>query len=258
MKAEGQPPGPLERVRIVLVDPSEPGNVGAAARVLLNMGMRRLLLVPRRVDAAVLLGEDARRLAGRAAGLLERAEVLPDLPAALAGTVYSVAATARPRVRPEMRRVEGVAEEVLPRLAGGGEAALVFGPEDRGLTNRECDLCPCVATIPTDPLHPSLNLAQAVLLFCWEIRRGLGPETPPAAQRPARTPAPAEEREAMVRQMEEVLLEIGYLDPAAPHHILGDLRRLLDRAEPTSREVSLLRGVWSQVAWAAGRAREDG
>jgi len=252
-------PGPavvqrLRRLRVVLVDPGEPGNVGSSARAMANMGLRRLVLVPRRVGAERLLGGEARRLACGGAEILEGARAARDLPTALEGTSFAVAATARPRARLPVRGLEDLPGVLLPLLARGEEAALVFGPEDRGLSNQELDLCQSVVTVPTDPEHSSLNLAQAVLVFCYEIGRAVRRDAAPAGPGPS-DPAPAEEREAMYRQMEEVLLRIGYLNPVAPHHILGDLRRVVDRARPTSREISLLRGIWSQMDWAVGDPR---
>ena len=130
--------------------------------------------------------------------------------------------------------------------------ALVFGPESSGLRRDELDLCHELVHVPTDPAQPSLNLAQAVLLLAYELRRAAaeaaagGPAGPPARD----TAVPAGELEQAVQLWRAALLAIGYLDPANPDRILTELRRLLARAGPTARELELLRGLARQIAWA--------
>jgi len=239
---------PSERLRFVLVGPREPGNVGAACRALKNMGLRRLAIVPGEVPAERLLSGEAVWLAKGAEDVLAAARIAPDLDAALEGAGFAVATTARQRDRIPHRSLE----EVLPLLEGlpeETEVAFLFGREDRGLTNEEVDRCQAVVTIPTAPEHTSLNLAQAVLLVAYELTRPLrrlpGPAASPLAS--------AEERETLFRQMEELLVEVGYLNPQNPRHILAELRRLFERALLTRRDVTLLRGLWSQIGWAARR-----
>jgi tRNA/rRNA methyltransferase len=131
--------------------------------------------------------------------------------------------------------------------AGEGRVSLVFGPESSGLRNDELDLCHVVVHIPTDPAQPSLNLAQAVLLLAYEIRLSALPVEPPALGRPASS---AEVEEAL-RELREGLVGIGYLSEQNPDAVLAELRRLLARAQPSPREVTLLRGLARQARWAA-------
>jgi tRNA C32,U32 (ribose-2'-O)-methylase TrmJ len=139
-------------------------------------------------------------------------------------------------------------------LAGGGPLSLVFGPESSGLTRAEMDLCHALVHVPTDPLQPSLNLAQAVLLLAYEMRlAALDRPAPPAGDRESR--APAGDVEQAVRELRGALLEVGYLDPANPDHVLTELRRLIARGGPSPREVVLLRGLARQVSWAGRVAR---
>jgi TrmH family RNA methyltransferase len=140
-----------------------------------------------------------------------------------------------------------------PKRTAGGCLALVFGPESSGLTNLELGLCHVLVHVPTDPAQPSLNLAQAVLLFAYELRLASGaggPEDPGGTD-----PAPAGELEQALQELRTALLDVGYLDPLNPDHILIELRRLLARARPTPREVNLLRGLARQVGWAGRVAR---
>lgn len=237
-----------ERFRFVLVGPREPGNVGAAARALKNMGLRRLVLVPGRVPAERLLSGEAVWLAKAAGDVLAAAQVAPDLDAALAGAGFAVATTARQRVRIPHRPL-GEILSLLEEVPQETDVAFLFGREDRGLTNEELDRCQAVVTIPTSAEHTSLNLAQAVLLVAYELTR---PQR--SLPEPAASPlASAEERETLFRQMEDLLLEVGYLNPQNPRHILAELRRLFERALLSRRDVTLLRGLWAQLGWAARR-----
>jgi TrmH family RNA methyltransferase len=147
-----------------------------------------------------------------------------------------------------------LAEEGQAR-AGGGRTAVVFGPEASGLRNDELGLCHETVHIPSDPDHPSLNLAQAVLVLAYEIRVsavGAAPSGP--AER-----ATAAEMESALDDLAGALLAIGYLNPDSPEKVVAELRGLLARAGPTPRETTLLRGVARQVRWAVGSvARERG
>jgi TrmH family RNA methyltransferase len=145
-----------------------------------------------------------------------------------------------------------MAEEATP-LAGGGRVSVVFGPEAAGLTGEELDLCHRRVHIPTDFAQPSLNLAQAVLILAYEIRLSAGRAVPAAA--PSR--ASAGELEMALADLGQALLGIGYLNPDNPRTILAEIRHLLARAGPTPREVSLLRGLARQIAWAGRIARGE-
>ena len=132
---------------------------------------------------------------------------------------------------------------------GAGRLAIVFGPEASGLTDEELALCHVRVHIPADPEHPSLNLAQAVLVLAYELRMA-GIPVPGAETVPRAT---AGDIETALDDLREALVGIGYLNPANPEAILAELRALIARAGPTPREVSLLRGLARQVRWAAQR-----
>jgi TrmH family RNA methyltransferase len=143
-----------------------------------------------------------------------------------------------------------LAEEAR-RRAGEGGLAVVFGPESSGLTSLELGLCHALVHVPTDPAQPSLNLAQAVLLLAYELRLAAGVESTSSHDEPAA----AGEIEQALQELRAALLDIGYLDPLNPDHILVELRRLAARAGPTPREVNLLRGLARQMSWAGRIAR---
>ncbi len=240
----------LSRVEIVLVRPSRPANVAAACRAMKNMGMPRLCLV----EPPPGLGEaEARSLAYGAWDVLDGARRAGSLQEAVSGSVAVVGTTGREVAGawpPRRLAAEAAA------LSGGGTLSLVFGPEASGLTGRELDLCHCLVHVPTDPLHPSLNLAQAVLLLAYELRLGWlahGPGDPPSSDLRATTG----ELEQALAELRRALVAIGYLDAASPDRILAELRRFVARRGPSPREVVLLRGLARQIAW-AGRVARSG
>ncbi|HEY5999051.1 MAG TPA: RNA methyltransferase [bacterium] len=250
VRAAPPPPrGLLSRVAIVLVEPREPGNIGAAARAMANMGLSRLVLV-RPVDFLV---PDAYRMALAAKPILEGAVVADDLGAALAGFGF-VAGTTRRGGSGRRGRVtpRALAAEVCG-LEGSDEAALLFGREDSGLTNEELQYCQRLVTIPSSAGFGSLNLAQSVLVLAYELFLATGAaDGPPSGRRRATTV----ELESLYGHMERVLLEIGYLHADNPARMMRVFRRLIGRAGPDEREVRALRGIFRQVGWYAGRRGE--
>ena len=236
----------------VLVRPAKAANVGAAARALKNFGWSDLRLVGTR--AALPGGEDfaeAAALAWNAVDVLEAARVFDTLAEAVADLHLSAAATARRAPRVESLEPRAFAAEALA-LGGGARVGVVFGPEAHGLANEELDLCRLRLRIPSFGEQPSLNLAQAVVILSHEMCL--------AVRDPAPTGEPEAATEGEVQRLVDVardlLLRAGYLNPQQPEHVLGELRRLLGRCRPTSREVSLLLGLCAQLDW-AGRQRPD-
>jgi TrmH family RNA methyltransferase len=233
-------------VDVVLVRPARPANVAAACRALKNMGLGSLTLVD-----APEVPRDARGLAYGAWDLLDGARHVPTLREAVASSTLVVATSGKADVRAMTPR-ELVTR--APSLAAGGRVALVFGPEATGLHRDEVDLCPWRVHIPADAAHASLNLAQAVLLLAYEVRLSAMTAAPAAAA----TLATSGELEQAMSALGEALLAIGYLNPANPGAILAEFRRLLARAQPTPREVLLLRGLARQVQWAGRNLARGG
>lgn len=233
----------LQRVDVVLVRPSRPANVAAACRALKNMGISSLSLVgpPPGLDTW-----DVRALAYGAWDVLDAARVAPSLSEAVAAATL-VAGTSG-RESPGTWTPRRLAEEAAPRL-GGGRLALVFGPEASGLTNDELALCHVRVHISCAPEHPSLNLAQAVLILAYELRSAAA--SPFVASGEPR--ATAGDVEEAMQELRRGLQGIGYLNPDNPDAVLAELRALVVRADPTAREAALLRGLARQVRWAADR-----
>jgi tRNA/rRNA methyltransferase len=231
----------LDNLRVVLVRTSLAANIGAAARAMHTMGIARLMLVrPARFPDA-----DAMALASGATAVLDAAEVVPTLDAALAGTQMSIAFTARPRE---------FAGDVLPlreaasaamRIAASADVALVFGTEMSGLTNDELAHCTAVATIATNPAYPSLNVAAAVQVAAWEMRvAAVGDRVWTA---PRFETATHDDVEALHAHAQRTLVAIGFLDPARPRRLMPRLRRLFARAGLEREEVNILRGILTRI-----------
>ena len=233
----------LHNISVVLVEPQSPGNVGMVCRAMKNMGLTDLRLVnPCPTDHP-----EAQMFAVSARDLLDGATKYATLPEALADTALSVATTRR---HGKYRQEIHSPKEVIALLHAGlseNRAALVFGREDSGLTTDEVAMCRYQATIATSDDYGSLNLAQAVMVFCYELFQSVW-STP---AEPRRQLAASVETEPMFTQMEATLLRIGFLKEENPEHIMRSLRRIFARAELDTREVSILRGMMSQIDWAA-------
>jgi tRNA/rRNA methyltransferase len=235
-------PDRVNEIDVVLVRPLRPANVAAACRALKNMGQQSLVLVQ-----APAIDAEARALAYGAWDVLDGARREKDLRSAVARATFVVGTSGKSHENAWSPR--RLAAESASR-AQGGRTAVVFGPEASGLTLDELQLCHEVVHIPTSPAHPSLNLAQAVLIVAYEIFLAPGPAE---GNVPVEVPAPAGEQEAVLRDLREALLAIGFLNPQNPDLLLGEIRRLLARSRPTLREASLLRGLARQIRWAGTR-----
>ena len=225
----------LKNIRIVLTRPSHPGNIGAAARAMKTMGLDDLRLVsPRHFPHPEA---DAR--ATGATDVLERAQVVDNLPAALEGCVLAIATSARHReMRHDMMDARGAAREAL--AAAAHPVAFVFGNETAGLTADEAANCRIWAHVPTDPEYSSLNLAAAVQIFAYELRMACATALPePVAEF---APATLDQIELLYAHLEERMTVSGFYNPAVPGRLELRLRRLLARARLEAEEVNILRG----------------
>jgi len=239
--------GPLSRIRVVLLRPSHPGNIGAAARAMKNMGITQLRLVrPKRFPHP-----DAHAMASGALDVLESARACATLEEALAGTTYSVALSARARELSHPLLDARAAARKLLSAARKDEVAIVFGNETDGLSNKEVMRCSALARIPANPQYASLNLAQAVQVIAYELR--MAARVPPAA--PAKTGyATHEEIEKFFAHLERSVYASGYLDPRSPRKLMDRLRRLFARSRLETVEVNILRGMLA--AWDRGPRRK--
>ena len=248
----------LARVRVVLVETTHPGNIGAVARAMWAMGLERLHLVrPQRFPCA----EATARAAG-ADEVLYQARCHDSLDEALADCAWVVGTSARERrlAWPHLTP-RAWAEQALEEAAHG-ELALVFGREQWGLKNAELDRCHAVVSIDTNPAFRSLNVAAAVQIFAYELRSALaarGAAPPRAAPAGAGELASAAELEGLYAHLEEALTDIGYYDPEAPRLLMRRLRRLFGRVRLERAELNILRGVLAAAQRASrGGGREAG
>src|SRR5215472_5744635 len=233
--------GPLSRIRVVLSRPSHPGNIGAAARAMKTMGIARLVLVrPKRFP-----DPEARAMASGALGILQSARVCADLDEALAGTVFSVALSARPRELAHAPLDARAAAAEIVEAARSGEVAVVFGNETVGLSNDEVMRCNRLARIPASDEYASLNLAQAVQVMAYEVR--MAALAPVVAPSPKPDPASHEEIEQLYAHLERSLYASGFLHPRYPRKLMDRLRRLFAKAKLEKVEVNILRGMLA--AW---------
>ncbi|MDZ8238277.1 MAG: RNA methyltransferase [Nostoc sp. ChiQUE01a] len=234
----------LAGLRIVLVEPAGPINLGAIARVMKNFGLHNLLLVNPQCDP---LSAEALMMAVHAKEILESAVVVPTLPEALHGCVRAIATTGR--VRSWEIPLENP-RTALPWLLEEPEkpVALIFGREDRGLSNEELNYAQRFVFIPTNENYLSLNLATAVAICCYELSQST--QEPKTQTLPQSELASLDVVETYYDQLESLLLKIGYLYPHTAASRMEKFRQLYNRAHLQTGEVAMLRGILRQVEWA--------
>jgi tRNA/rRNA methyltransferase len=231
----------LDHITIILVQAQIPENIGSVARAMNNMGLRRLILVdPKNCDLSRVL----KTATGSSIDVVEEMEVFEDLKEALGPYQYVVGTTARiGSLRPARTHPRRLAGDLI-RTSQNNRVAILFGPEDRGLSNEQLRYCHTLATIPTAKFS-SLNLAQAVMIICYEIflvNREKAPEALPRL-------ANKFELEGMYEHLKAVLMKIGFIDPQNPEHWMHNIRRVLSRLPLRAREVRIIRGVCRQIDW---------
>ncbi len=241
---------PLRNITIVLVRPQYAGNMGSVCRAMKNMGLSRLILVSPGQDP---LSAEARMMATSALDILQKAKIFSSLEEALQGFRWIAGTSARKGIhRGPFISPREISPEILQH-ARSIPVAILFGPEDRGLTNRELDPCHALIRIPTHPGLSSLNLAQAVLLLSYELFLTSRAETSEGFSSSTGMPRLAEFKkiEGMYNHLEELLLRIGFLDSNNPKRIMHTLRRIFGRASLGDRDVAILRGIFRQLEWYA-------
>jgi tRNA/rRNA methyltransferase len=234
----------LENIRIVLVGPLYSGNIGSVCRAMGNMGISDLVLVaPRDLD----LGE-ARKMACHTTPILEARREVATLEEAIGDCGLALATSAR---RGMYRQHARTAREWAPLVveeAVGTRVALVFGREDKGLTNEELQMCHHIIQIPTTDAYQSLNLSQAVLVCCYEVFVLAGEYENPEEKAP---PAPVALRERMFELWRDTLLRTGFMEQDKADHMMQGFRRVMSRGALTTDDVRIMMGVARQSLWAA-------
>ncbi len=240
----------LDHIRIVLVRPIYGGNIGAVCRAMKNMGLSDLAIAAPRPETDWTA---ARQMATHADDVLARARRFDTLEAAVADCGLVFGTTARTGLYREHARSP---REWAPRIleaAADTPVALVFGPEDRGLSNEELTPCNHFVRIPSAPAYPSLNLSHAVMVCAYELFVAAGVYEPPVERSPEAT---SEHRERMFALWEKSLLAIGFMNEEKAHHMMLGLRRVFARAPLTKADVRILMGIARQTLWVAERYRE--
>lgn len=228
-------------IRIVLVGTTHPGNIGAVARAVKNMGLSDLALVSPRYFPH----DEATARASGADDVLKNATVHESLADAIADCVYTIGASARTRTINWPTLDARDAGSRIVTESGQGNVAVVFGPEKTGLENTDLDLCDALLSIPANPDFSSLNLAMAVQVVTYEIRAARAEKRPEyVADAPLAT---SEELEHFYAHLEQVLTDVRFLDPDNPRHLMRRLRRLFIRARPDQNEVNILRGFLAAI-----------
>ncbi len=227
----------FEDIRIVLIEPAHPGNIGAVARAMKTMSLRRLVLVrPRQFPS-----EDAERRAMGAIDILQRALVVDDLDQAIGDCRLVIGGSARARTFPHrVLDARQCGAQLIEETAAGEPAALVFGPERTGLENQDLDRCSHQVLIPTNEAFSSLNLASAVQLICYEIFLAAREPITPEEVDPAELPSSQNEMEYFYDHLTRALDSRGFLDGQMREVTIMKLRRLFGRSRPNSGELKLL------------------
>lgn len=249
-----EPDPRLDRVVVVLDHTQDLVNIAAVVRAMKNMGLSRLHLVnPEEFDSWRITG-----IAHRTNDIVNGAQFFDSLEGALSEMSFVVGTTARMRTAGvNYERPRELASTILERT-GEGEVALLFGPEDRGLSNEALDLCHAVAVIPTDPRYTSLNLAQACLVLLYELRMAADGAPPPLPKgRRATEPATHGELEQMYDAMEQGLAAIDFFKARKPESVMRTLRKIFGQTRMDGREARLMAAIGYEMRHVVTRLRSS-
>ncbi|MBW2296334.1 MAG: RNA methyltransferase [Deltaproteobacteria bacterium] len=240
----------LDNIHIVLQSPKYPENIGSAARAMRNMGIRHLAVVsPENYDLS-----QVHKLATHVAGdVVEDIQVFEQLPEALLPFHYVVGTTARlGKQRQVVQSPEKLACQLAP-ISKNNQVAILFGPEDRGLSNEDLRRCHALVNIPTAAFS-SLNLAQAVMIICYALHTTMLEDKVVFAPRLATR----HQLDGMYDQLKDILVRISYINPENPDYFMNNLRHFFTRLQLRAKEVGIVRGICRQINWYARKCYEDG
>lgn len=240
----------LENISIVLHQPRYPENIGAAARAMCNMGIRHLVVVdPNDFDLVRVL-----KLATHAAAhVVKKIEFYENLKSALSQFNYVVGTTARLGGQRQVINTPSKLAQSLVSISRENRIAILFGPEDRGLANEDIRYCHLLVNIPSAEFS-SLNLAQAVMIMCYELflaGRVTSEEFAPRL-------AARHELEGMYDQLKDILVRISFINPENPDYWMNNLRRFFSRMGLRAKEVNIIRGICRQINWYGKKCYNDG
>jgi TrmH family RNA methyltransferase len=229
----------LARIRVILINTTHPGNIGATARAMKVMGLSSLHLV----TPKIFPNAEATAMASGADDLLQSAVVHETLDSALAGCSLVLGTSARLRsLSMPMLDARRAAKQAIVE-SDTHEIALLFGRERYGLTNEEMQRCQFLVNIPSNPDYSSLNLAQAVQILSYELRVAAQGVSDISVDPLDWKPVDGQQMERFFRHLEETLLDIRFLNPKQPKKLMMRLRRLFNRARPDQNEINILRGI---------------
>jgi len=248
----------IENIRVVMVETTHPGNIGAAARAMKTMGYNNLYLVKPKIYPNA---EATARAAG-ADDILNRTVVCETLEEALHGCVTVVASTARPRSISHAVFTPREYAAKLFEMVKLGPVALVFGRESSGLSNEELELCNVILQIPTNPDFSSLNVASAVQILCYEFIQVLQSDDMEKANvesddKEKTKLATADEMKYFYDHLEQSMIDVGFLNPEQPRKLMRRLKSLFNRAHLDENEMSILRGLLAAVQETVIRNKND-
>lgn len=244
-------PEPIRNLRVVLVGTLFGGNVGSVCRAMANCGIRELRLA---APSPRINWEEARTLAVHAVDILDARRTFSTLDEATADCAAVVGTTRREGLyRAHTKDARDAAPELLT-LAAQGPVALVFGREDKGLTNDELLLCTHLVTLAADPAYPSFNLSQAVVLLCHELYRSAIGFVPTREKSPL---APSAMRRRLMAQWRAYLLRIGFMNEEKADHMMEGFERIFSRGALTEADMKILMGVVRQSNWALSHAPQE-
>lgn len=238
----------LDNIAIVLVEPQGPINIGACCRVMKNFGFTDLRLVN---PCKNYKSKDARKMALNAKDMLTNATLYKTLKSALEDCNIAFGTTRRSGKYRSNFITPHKTAKAIQIYDNDTKIALVFGREDNGLTTDELKICQKFVTIPTEDAFASMNLSHAVAVLLYEINAltRVDDNSIPSRSKLDKGLASGRELEQMYTHMREILINIEYLDPQNPDHLLKSYRKIFGRTELTSREVRIMRGLFSKIDW---------
>lgn len=238
----------LNSIRIILVEPAGERNIGSIARVMRNMALKELVMVNPRCNP---FSESAKLMAVHGLEVLENAKIVDSLSSALQGCHRAIATTARGRGIPT--KLEKPKEVMGWLLEENINSALIFGPEDRGLSNQELSYAERFICIPSNPEYPSLNLSQAVGICLYELYQQFLTQDrnteKEIKQQEKEDLADLQALESYYQHLESILLQVNYLHPHTAKTTMIKIKRIINRSHLTNQELAMLRGMLRQVEW---------
>ena len=229
-------------INIVLVDTIHPGNIGSVARAMKTMGLSRLSLVNPRIFPS----GDANALSGNATDVLEKANIYSSIKDAIKNSTFVYATSSRDRsIQWPIMDASSAAEKICNEVTSDKEISIIFGKEDRGLTNSELEYANNLIEIPANPEYPVLNLAMSAQIICYEIFKVYNNDN--IKEWRDYPEVNSEQLQRLIDHFIDTAVEIDVIDPDNPKKILSRIKRMFTRLQPDEMEASFMRGFLSGI-----------